>query len=112
MVGGVATGVGVGPKLWKFFRKLAKDRETAADVARNLKLARRTEILEKLDRSNRRRARYYEARVLMEEGRNPGTLTPAQVSSIRDVETGGESIWNSEVRSIAAFGNEKSLNQS
>ena len=81
-------------------------------MKRSTELARKTEILNKLDRSNLWRTRYYEARILLEEGRNPGTWTPEQVSSIRDIESGRESNWSSEVRPIAAFGNEKSVNQS
>ena len=45
----------------------------------------------------------------MEEGRHPGILTNNQINKVSSVEQGGESIWRSQVRSIAAFGNERSV---
>ena len=48
---------------------------------------------------------YLERRVFMEEGRHPGILTNNQKNKVSSVEQGGESIWRSQVRLIAAFGN-------
>ena len=48
-----------------------------------------------------------ERRVFMEEGRHPGILTNNQKNKVSSVEQSGESIWSSQVRLIAAFGNER-----
>ncbi|KAL9135510.1 MAG: hypothetical protein Q9175_003296 [Cornicularia normoerica] len=96
VVGGAGMGWAIGPKLWTFFGKLAETQpgESAASVARSMKMARQTQLLEKLSTQQQQRALFYERRILMEEGRNPGTLTTDQANRIRAVERGGESIWN------------------
>lgn len=107
VVGGAGIGAGVGTALWKLFGKLAD----AASVARALKQAQRVELLDRITARQEAWNTYIERRVLMEEGRNPGILTTDQVNKIRAVENGGESIWNSNVRSLAALGTEKAINQ-
>lgn len=103
----------MGVALRHFLGKLAEMQpgESAASVARTLKMARKTELLEKLSAKQRDWVLQDVRRILMEEARNPGILTTDQVDSIRALENSGESIWSGEVSRIAAFGNEKSVDQ-
>lgn len=54
-------------------------------------------------------ARYLDRRILVEAGRNPDVLDTFQRERIRAIENGEGSIWQGEVRSIAAFGNRNSV---
>ena len=99
IVPSVAGGVGIGVALRHFLAKLAETQpgESAASVARALKLARKTELLDKLTAKQQKWIRHDERRILIEQARNPGILTTEQVDSIRALENSGESIWNGDV---------------
>ena len=105
VVGGVAAGAAVGPKLWKFFGKMAKKmegRRTAAQIARELaelrdkgQAARDIEATENMLSEAQRRTDINMLRqILTEEATNPGLLNEAQVESVSMVESGAESIWS------------------
>ena len=109
IVPSVVGGAGIGSALWKLFGNIAQRGQSAISVARSLRMARQTQLLDKLSPQQAAWDKYYMRRTLMEEGRKPGTLTAEQVNGIRAVENGGESIWNGGVRSIATFGKVRSL---
>lgn len=104
-------GAGIGTGLWRLFGKLAKSQKAAGSVARALRMAQKTELLDSLSKKQQVWIRHIERMALLEEGRNPGTLTRDQARRVRLVEQGGESIWNGNVRWITASGNENSVNQ-
>ena len=98
VAGGIAAGAAVGPKLWNFFGKLAKKvkgHHTAAKIARDLAEARDFKATENMLNEAQQRTNINMLReILMEEGRNPGLLSEAQVESISSAESGVESIWS------------------
>lgn len=83
----------------------------AHEVARTLRMAQKAEFLDSLSSKQQGWIRFLLRRILLEQGREPGTLSAEQANLARLAEQGGESIWDGPVRSIAAFDKEKSAEQ-
>ena len=98
VAGGIAAGAAVGPKLWNFFGKMAKERgerQTAAKIVQDLAEVRDFKAKETmLDEAERRSNINWLRQILTEQARHPGLLSEPQVESVSVAESGTESIWS------------------